>query len=295
MNIFSCPKSYSTLKCLCLHFYKINLPYVSIPFDTVLLPDSSNADGYSLNSFIFSLINKEGLVPFKSMVKYPQNAIYRGSSYGPVFGSGHGILISNNANSNTDSRTDFSNHHYHVPSEVQNRKTILAGSYRLQVFHLTWVTWHGEQMISDGVHVFFYHRNDLCLSSREFFKTPPDTGWYGSLFGNFLVVSYWNGYLISRREFDANFDRCKAIMLTEWLQLKKKPKNLFWVPYIDHVESKSYFRLLCYTDDLHPSRQNELNDWLVLKYSRTKIKRRVPMGPWVSRLTVKRPISLRCS
>ena len=37
MNIFSCPKSFSTLKCLCLHFYRINLPYVSIPFDTVLL------------------------------------------------------------------------------------------------------------------------------------------------------------------------------------------------------------------------------------------------------------------
>ena len=37
MNIFSCPKSFSTLKCQCLHFYRINLPYVSIPFDTVLL------------------------------------------------------------------------------------------------------------------------------------------------------------------------------------------------------------------------------------------------------------------
>ncbi|CAH3046759.1 unnamed protein product, partial [Pocillopora meandrina] len=104
--------------------------------------DSNNVYGYSLNSFIFSLINKEGLVPFKSMVKDPQRAIYRGSGYGPVFDSGNGFLISNNANSNTDSRTDFSNNHYHVPSEVQNRKTILAGSYRftpdeVEVFHLS--------------------------------------------------------------------------------------------------------------------------------------------------------------
>ena len=37
MNMFSCRISFSTLKCLCLHFHRINLPYVSIPFDIVLL------------------------------------------------------------------------------------------------------------------------------------------------------------------------------------------------------------------------------------------------------------------
>lgn len=107
-----------------------------------MYPDSSGTYGYSSNSFIFSLINSEGLVPFKSMVKIPHRAIYRSSSYGPVFGSGNGILISNNANSNTDSSTEFSNNHYHVLIGVQNRKTILAGSYRftpdeVEVFPLT--------------------------------------------------------------------------------------------------------------------------------------------------------------
>ncbi len=49
----------------------------------------------------FSLRNKEGLGPFKSMVTKPQHAIYRGSGYGPLFGLGYDIYIANNANSNT--------------------------------------------------------------------------------------------------------------------------------------------------------------------------------------------------
>ena len=57
--------------------------------------DASGGWGYSSSSFIFSLINKEGLTPFKSMVNSPQHAIYRESGYGPIFGGGHAILISN--------------------------------------------------------------------------------------------------------------------------------------------------------------------------------------------------------
>ena len=104
--------------------------------------DSSNAYGYSSNAFIFSLINKEGLAPFKSMVKSPKHAIFRNGGYGPTFGGGHDIYISNNANSNTGSYTNFYNIYYHVPSRVQNKLTILAGSYtftpdEVEVFYLT--------------------------------------------------------------------------------------------------------------------------------------------------------------
>ena len=73
------------------------------------------------------------------MVTQAQYAIYRGSSYGPTFG-GHDIYIANNANSNTNSYTDFGSN-YSVPSGVQNRKTILAGTRNfspdeVEVFYL---------------------------------------------------------------------------------------------------------------------------------------------------------------
>ena len=104
--------------------------------------DASGGWGYSSSSFIFSLIKKEGLTPFKSMVNSPQHAIYRESGYGPIFGGGHAILISNYANSSTNSYTDFRNNYYNIPCGVQNRLTILAGSYKftpdeVEVFYLT--------------------------------------------------------------------------------------------------------------------------------------------------------------
>jgi len=74
------------------------------------------------------------------MVTRPSNAIYRRSSYGPTFGGGHDIRIYNNANSNTYSYTNFG-HSYSVPSGVQDKKTILAGTYsftpdEVEVFYL---------------------------------------------------------------------------------------------------------------------------------------------------------------
>ena len=74
------------------------------------------------------------------MVTNPSRAIYRRSSYGPTFGGGHDIHIANNANSNTDSYTYFG-HSYSVPSGVQDRLTILAGTYKftpddVEVFYL---------------------------------------------------------------------------------------------------------------------------------------------------------------
>ncbi len=105
-----------------------------------LFSESSGGYGYTSNAFIFSLRNKEGLGPFKSMVTSAQYAIYRSSGYGPTFGAGHNIYIADNANSNTNSYTNFGTY-YSVPSGVKDRKTILAGTYNftpdeVEVFYL---------------------------------------------------------------------------------------------------------------------------------------------------------------
>jgi len=102
--------------------------------------DTSGRYGSTSNAFIFSLRNKEGLRPFKSMVTNPSGAIYRKSDYGPTFGGGHDIRIANNANGNTNSYTNFGSF-YSVPSVVQDSNDILAGSYsftpdEVEVFYL---------------------------------------------------------------------------------------------------------------------------------------------------------------
>ena len=73
------------------------------------------------------------------MVTRPSYAIYRTSNNGPTFG-GHDIYIANNANSNTNSYTNFGNS-YSVPSGVQDKNTILAGTHKftpdeVEVFYL---------------------------------------------------------------------------------------------------------------------------------------------------------------
>lgn len=98
--------------------------------------------GSTSKAYIFSLINKEGLPPFKSMVKQPSYAIYRHPNYGPTFGRGWDIYISSHANSNTGSYTDFcASGDYSVPSGVKNLYTILAGTQKfspdeVEIFYL---------------------------------------------------------------------------------------------------------------------------------------------------------------
>ena len=95
-------------------------------------------------SFIFSLVDKEGLAPFKSMVKLSQSsfAIDCSSYHGPAFGCQGGceILITNNANQNANSHTNFGRY-YSLPNGVTDRRTILAGTYNfspdeVEVFYL---------------------------------------------------------------------------------------------------------------------------------------------------------------
>ncbi|PFX16087.1 Basement membrane-specific heparan sulfate proteoglycan core protein [Stylophora pistillata] len=96
--------------------------YTDIPWE------SSGRYTSTPNAFLFSLQNKEGLAPFKSMVRRPSYAISRQSGDGPIFGTGNDIYIANNANSNRHSQANFGyNNVYSVPSGVQNKQTLLAG------------------------------------------------------------------------------------------------------------------------------------------------------------------------
>ena len=51
--------------------------------------------------------------------------------YGPTFGEGFDLAISNDAASNTNSATDF-NYNYQAPSGVSDASTILAGTHAFQ-------------------------------------------------------------------------------------------------------------------------------------------------------------------
>ena len=100
--------------------------------------ESSGGWGITRKAFIFSISNKEELDPFVSEVRRPDWAIGRLSLYGPVFGSD--IYIDNNANSSSYSRAGLG-WYYPAPAAVQDKYTILAGTYRfspdeVEVFYL---------------------------------------------------------------------------------------------------------------------------------------------------------------
>ena len=93
-------------------------------------------------SFIFSLRNKENILPFKAPLKNQNDvsAICAHPSYGPTFGHGFDSSIYDNAASNTNSHTKFGSS-YQPPSGVSDPYTILGGSYNfspseVEVFHL---------------------------------------------------------------------------------------------------------------------------------------------------------------
>lgn len=98
-------------------------------------PESSGGYGYTSKAFIFSLRNTRGLKPFKSMVKQPQYAIYKKSSYGPTFGFNHELYIADNANVGTSSHTKFDRYSSYssFPGSSWRRSNILAGSQSFQI------------------------------------------------------------------------------------------------------------------------------------------------------------------
>jgi len=96
-------------------------------------PDSWGGSGYINNSkaFLFSLVNVQNIPQmFNSLGK--GNEIYRNATYGPTFGSGHDIYISNNSNSNTSSYTNFPYSYQTVQNSTGLTNTFFAGSYNFK-------------------------------------------------------------------------------------------------------------------------------------------------------------------
>ena len=101
------------------------------------LTDSSNKYQYDSKAFLFSLVNKPGWAPVKlpQTGRYGSNRAYSlrfRSSYGPTFGGGNDIRISNSASSNSNSYSNLG-HTYSPPSGYSYSstfaQTFLAGTY----------------------------------------------------------------------------------------------------------------------------------------------------------------------
>ena len=109
-------------------------------FFSIYLLVSNCGYQYSSKTFLFSLVNKPGWAPVKlsQTGKYSierSHSTYGCSSYGPTFGGGHAIYISNYASSNTNSLTNLG-YTYSPPSGhsfgSSFTKSFLAGSYHFQ-------------------------------------------------------------------------------------------------------------------------------------------------------------------
>ena len=92
-----------------------------------------------------SLKNKDNLQRFKfPQYSYDKYAIYRNFKYGPTFGGGHDLYISDNANSNINSYTNLGRTYQPPPGytyRAANTRALLAGTYHfspseVEVFHL---------------------------------------------------------------------------------------------------------------------------------------------------------------
>ena len=129
---------------LCWTFFK-SLFFLSfdISYYYYFASDTSARYASTPNAFIFSLRNKEGLEPFKSMVRRPHFAIKSSWDTGPRFGIGHDILIDDHANDPSEDSFSYSSfgYAYTVPSGVKDASTLLAGTWKFipgdwEVFYL---------------------------------------------------------------------------------------------------------------------------------------------------------------
>ena len=88
--------------------------------------------GYKRSSktFIFSLRNKDKLVPFRSYAKnaYQNYAVYVAPHYGPTFGGGHDLHINNGRDCYTYFGWTFSGPRGYYGGHI-NSMELLAGTY----------------------------------------------------------------------------------------------------------------------------------------------------------------------
>ena len=86
-----------------------------------------------MDSFLFSLVNPSGAIQTKLPLKGTANScgIYCNGSYGPMFGGGHDLKISNDGNTNADSYSQL-DHTYECPPHAVNT-TFLVGNKNFTV------------------------------------------------------------------------------------------------------------------------------------------------------------------
>ena len=100
---------------------------------------------YDENAFIFSLRRLGNKNKLRFNVTSPNNAIFGYYYYGPIFGGGHDIHVSDNSNQNNDSFSNLGSS-YQLPSNIAHgsyeARSYLAGSYNwqtteIEVYQLT--------------------------------------------------------------------------------------------------------------------------------------------------------------
>lgn len=90
--------------------------------------DISDSYGNTSNAFIFSLLNSENLLPFKTVVTVKSQAIFKGESKGPTFGGGHDLFVDlNNPKESPSSHSNLG--HSYKPTVARSKFTLLAGSF----------------------------------------------------------------------------------------------------------------------------------------------------------------------
>jgi hypothetical protein len=85
----------------------------------------------SQTSFLFSLKNARNSAPHKFRLSSGSNAINSVSSYGPTFGSGHNIYVSDGCNANASSYTNIGSAYVKDTGIAGNQ--VLAGEYNFTV------------------------------------------------------------------------------------------------------------------------------------------------------------------
>ena len=119
--MFSCLRLFIALQFPCFCLQSIYIPSVSLHcYCFISCSGSSGGYSYSSSAFIFSLINKEGLAPFKSMVKIPNTQFTR-----------HEVLVQYLVEEMTSSSAI-------MPTLIFIRtQTLMAGTTQCQVEYIT--------------------------------------------------------------------------------------------------------------------------------------------------------------
>jgi len=88
-------------------------------------------------SWIFTLVNKNNILPTKYNVSMQEYGIYDRDDYGPTFGGGHDLNIANNSNVNTTSYTNFP--HSYTDTTGKGKGTLTSYNFQceeIEVFHV---------------------------------------------------------------------------------------------------------------------------------------------------------------